>query len=105
MTKHFLSINVHFEALLPRMIIFVTQDIKFPMSLDVFDLCTEELQNKLIPIRSKFKEEEDKQAERVLKVSTFLYYLMKYYCRIGFVRTVMQKSYIASKHKESQIVP
>ena len=59
------------------------------MSLDVFDLCTEELQNKLIPIRSKFKEEEDKQAERVLKVSTFLYYLMEYSCRIGFVLTVM----------------
>ena len=59
------------------------------MSLDVFDLCTEELQNKLIPIRSKFKEEEDKQAERVLKVSAFLYYLMEYSCRIGFVLTVM----------------
>ena len=38
------------------------------MTLDVFDLCTEELQNKLVPVRSKFKEEEDKLAERVLKV-------------------------------------
>ena len=43
------------------------------MSLDVFDLCTEDLQSKLIPMRSKFKEEEDKQAERVLKVRTFLF--------------------------------
>ncbi len=38
------------------------------MNLDVFDLCSEELQQKLIPIRTKFKEEEDKLAERNLKV-------------------------------------
>ena len=42
------------------------------MTLDVFDLCTEDLQNKLVPVRSKFKEEEDKQAERVLKVKYIL---------------------------------
>ncbi len=34
----------------------------------MFDLCSEELQNKLIPVRSKFKEEEDKAAEKTLKV-------------------------------------
>lgn len=39
------------------------QDVKFPMSLDVFELCTEELQQKLLPVRTKFKEVEDKKVE------------------------------------------
>lgn len=42
---------------------FVQQDVKFPMSLDVFDLCSEELQQKLMPARTKFKEIEDKKVE------------------------------------------
>jgi len=33
------------------------------MSLDVFDLCSEELQQKLMPVRTKFKEIEDKKVE------------------------------------------
>ena len=43
--------------------LFVQQDVKFPMSLDVFDLCSEELQQKLMPARTKFKEIEDKKVE------------------------------------------
>ena len=43
--------------------LFVQQDVKFPMSLDVFDLCSEELQQKLVPARTKFKEIEDKKVE------------------------------------------
>lgn len=43
--------------------LFVQQDVKFPMSLDVFDLCSEELQQKLVPSRTKFKEIEDKKVE------------------------------------------
>ena len=43
--------------------LFVQQDVKFPMSLDVFDLCSEELQQKLMPVRTKFKEIEDKKVE------------------------------------------
>lgn len=43
--------------------LFVQQDVKFPMSLDVFDLCSEELQQKLLPARTKFKEIEDKKVE------------------------------------------
>lgn len=39
------------------------QDIKFPMSLDVFDLCTPELQQRLTPVRDRFKAEEDKRVE------------------------------------------
>ncbi len=42
---------------------FVQQDVKFQMSLDVFDLCTEELQQKLMPVRARFKEIEDKKVE------------------------------------------
>ncbi|XP_020622475.1 ubiquitin carboxyl-terminal hydrolase 14-like [Orbicella faveolata] len=41
----------------------ILKDVKFPMSLDVFDLCSEELQQKLMPARTKFKEIEDKKVE------------------------------------------
>lgn len=33
----------------------ILKDIKFPLLLDTFDLCSEELQQKLVPMRSKFK--------------------------------------------------
>lgn len=32
--------------------------------LDVYELCTAELQEKMLPIRSKFKEIEDKKLEK-----------------------------------------
>lgn len=41
----------------------ILKDIKFPMSLDVFDLCTPELQQRLTPARDRFKAEEDKRVE------------------------------------------
>jgi ubiquitin carboxyl-terminal hydrolase 14 len=37
----------------------ILKDIKFPISLDVFELCTPELQDKLLPMRAKFKEQDD----------------------------------------------
>jgi len=37
----------------------VLKDIKFPIEFDAFDLCTKDLQEKLIPMRNKFKEVED----------------------------------------------
>lgn len=40
----------------------ILKDIKFTTSLDVFELCTDELQEKLIPMRNKFKEMDDKNA-------------------------------------------
>ncbi|XP_067677847.1 ubiquitin carboxyl-terminal hydrolase 14-like [Haliotis asinina] len=45
----------------------ILKDVKFSMKLDVFDLCTEELQKKLTPARDKFKEEEDRQTEALTK--------------------------------------
>lgn len=33
----------------------ILKDIKFPLDFDAFDLCTEELQEKLTPMRTKFK--------------------------------------------------
>lgn len=33
----------------------ILKDIKFSLSLDTFDLCSNELQQKLIPMRTKFK--------------------------------------------------
>ncbi|XP_022107798.1 ubiquitin carboxyl-terminal hydrolase 14-like isoform X2 [Acanthaster planci] len=45
----------------------ILKDVKFPLILDVFDLCTKELQEKLIPIRAKFKEMEDRKVEELQK--------------------------------------
>lgn len=41
----------------------VLKDIKFPIEFDAFDLCTKDLQQKLIPMRNKFKELEDAAVE------------------------------------------
>lgn len=41
----------------------VLKDIKFPIEFDAFELCSPELQEKLIPMRSKFKELEDLAVE------------------------------------------
>ena len=51
--------------------VHLLQDVKFPLSLDVFELCSEDLQQKLIPVRDKFKEQEDKTAEEASKVLSF----------------------------------
>lgn len=40
------------------------KDVKFPLMLDVYELCTTELQEKMLPIRSKFKDVEDKKLEK-----------------------------------------
>jgi len=37
----------------------VLKDVKFPLVLDVFDLCTEELQKKLFPTRESFRIQEE----------------------------------------------
>uniref|UniRef100_A0A3B4UXU0 Ubiquitin carboxyl-terminal hydrolase n=1 Tax=Seriola dumerili TaxID=41447 RepID=A0A3B4UXU0_SERDU len=42
----------------------VLKDVKFPLMLDVYELCTTEVQEKMLPIRSKFKEVEDKKLEK-----------------------------------------
>lgn len=33
----------------------ILKDVKFPINLDVYELCTPELQKKLQPIREKYK--------------------------------------------------
>lgn len=45
----------------------ILKDVKFPLDFDAFDLCTPELQQKLVPIRDKFKEIEDANLEKALK--------------------------------------
>ena len=44
------------------------QDIKFPMILDVYDLCTPDLQKRLQPMRDRIKEQDDKNVEMVSDV-------------------------------------
>lgn len=43
----------------------ILKDVKFTLNLDLYELCTPELQAKLLPMRQKFKEVEDKKAEEV----------------------------------------
>jgi ubiquitin carboxyl-terminal hydrolase 14 len=45
----------------------ILKDVKFPIDFDAFDLCTPELQEKLAPVRAKFKELEDAQVEAASK--------------------------------------
>ncbi|KAM8849661.1 ubiquitin carboxyl-terminal hydrolase 14 [Spinachia spinachia] len=45
----------------------VLKDVKFPLMLDVYELCTAEVQEKMLPMRSKFKEVEDKNLEKQQK--------------------------------------
>uniref|UniRef100_A0A131XU62 Ubiquitin carboxyl-terminal hydrolase n=1 Tax=Ixodes ricinus TaxID=34613 RepID=A0A131XU62_IXORI len=46
----------------------ILKDIKFTMQLDMFELCSEALQQKLIPMRTKFKEEEDRKLDVAQKL-------------------------------------
>lgn len=41
----------------------ILKDVKFPMEFDAFELCSAELQEKLSPMRAKFKKLEDKLVE------------------------------------------
>jgi len=41
----------------------VLKEVQFPMVLDTYDLCHPDLQKKLLPMRNRFKEKEDKDAE------------------------------------------
>lgn len=45
----------------------ILKDVKFPMMLDTFDLCSPELQEKLVPMRNKFKEYEDAIVDQSVK--------------------------------------
>ncbi|XP_051944463.1 ubiquitin carboxyl-terminal hydrolase 14 [Hippocampus zosterae] len=42
----------------------VLKDVKFPLMLDVYELCTAEVQESMLATRSKFKEVEDKKLEK-----------------------------------------
>ncbi|XP_022521247.1 ubiquitin carboxyl-terminal hydrolase 14 [Astyanax mexicanus] len=42
----------------------VLKDVKFPLMLDVYELCSSELQEKMVSVRSKFKEMEDRNLEK-----------------------------------------
>ena len=41
----------------------VLKDVKFPESFDLWDICDEELKEKLKPMREKLKEVQDKEME------------------------------------------
>ncbi|KAK5647304.1 hypothetical protein RI129_002196 [Pyrocoelia pectoralis] len=45
----------------------ILKDVKFPLDFDAYELCSPELQDKLTPMRLKFKELEDAQVEAATK--------------------------------------
>lgn len=44
------------------------RDVKFPLSFDAYDLCTKRLQDKLLPMREKFKEIDDAEAAKKMSL-------------------------------------
>ncbi|XP_072111823.1 ubiquitin carboxyl-terminal hydrolase 14 isoform X3 [Mobula birostris] len=48
----------------------VLKDVKFPLMLDVYELCVPELQEKMVPYRLKFKEQEDRKADMQTKIGS-----------------------------------
>ena len=46
--------------------ILILQDVKYQMKLDMYDFCTPELQEKLLPQRRKYKAVEDKKTVSAL---------------------------------------
>ncbi|OTF83822.1 ubiquitin carboxyl-terminal hydrolase 14-like protein, partial [Euroglyphus maynei] len=51
----------------------ILKDVKFSLTLDLYELCTPELQKKLLPMRQKYKDYEDKKVEKMqqkLKTTT-----------------------------------
>ncbi|VIO99689.1 Ubiquitin carboxyl-terminal hydrolase family protein [Brugia malayi] len=48
----------------------ILKDVKFPLILDLYDMCTPELQQELLPARDAFKEEEDKKVEKLRATKT-----------------------------------
>jgi len=47
----------------------ILKDVKFTVNLDVYELCTPELQEKMKPMRDQFKAEDDKEMEKKLAIS------------------------------------
>lgn len=45
----------------------ILKDVKFPLMLDTYDLCTPDLQTKLVPMRTRFKDYEDLVVEQASK--------------------------------------
>jgi len=46
----------------------ILKDVKFTLSLDVYDMCTPELQARLLPMRERFKAQEERDVEKMTKV-------------------------------------
>uniref|UniRef100_A0A8B9P6Q2 Ubiquitin carboxyl-terminal hydrolase n=1 Tax=Apteryx owenii TaxID=8824 RepID=A0A8B9P6Q2_APTOW len=55
---------------LQRNALYIKSDVKFPLMLDVYELCTPELQEKMVSYRSKFKDLEDKKVNQQPKNSS-----------------------------------
>lgn len=47
----------------------ILKDVKFSMTLDVFELCSPDLQNKLQPMRDRFKEEDEKNVKKKIEAT------------------------------------
>ena len=68
----------------------ILKDIKFPMMLDTFELCTKELQDKLVPMRTKFKDHEDRIGKIALYIQALFYHFQPK--NIEFLLKIIQNS-------------
>jgi len=46
----------------------VLKDVKFPVMLDMYDMCSDELKQKLVPMRTRFKDHEDWLVEQASNI-------------------------------------
>lgn len=48
----------------------IKRPVKFGLNFDAYELCSEELKKKLVPMREKIAEEEEKENQRQMEVVT-----------------------------------
>lgn len=46
----------------------ILKDVKFSLSLDIYDMCTPELQARLLPMRERFKAQEEREVVKMTKI-------------------------------------
>lgn len=78
--------TISYTLNLPLTPLPLVKDVKFPMSLDVHDLCSAELREKQMPMRNRFKSFDDKSALSKSKVfsTDCLLFIDLYLCLLTF---------------------
>lgn len=100
--QKFLKSSLSFISIKQIIIIFDVflslKDVQYSMILDVFDLCTPELQKRLMPMREKIKISEDAKLDRerakVLNYQMKSFISIMFYFRNSVKQLLNQKIYL-----------